>query len=114
VQQEQRRPIAARLFNPEFRIANVHVRHAREYSSRTLAAASWHASEDSFLLRVSDAAGLVRVREVILPDRTNEAAYRDWFSMYRDTYKALRPMFARRAAYKTLHFLDGVDRLENL
>jgi xylulokinase len=63
---------------------------------------------------VSDAAGLVRVREVILPDRTNEAAYRDWFSMYRDTYKALRPMFARRAAYKTLHFLDGVDRLENL
>lgn len=63
---------------------------------------------------IAEGATLCKVREVILPDAAMTRIYDDWFGVFLETYAALRPMFTRRAEFKAKHFLESVDRLENL
>jgi sugar (pentulose or hexulose) kinase len=63
---------------------------------------------------IEDASALVRVREVILPDTSRQALYAEWFDVFLETYRTLRPLFRTRSEFKRRHFVEGLARLENL
>jgi len=63
---------------------------------------------------LSQATQVVRIREIIVPDRTRHEAYGEWFGLYQRLYGALRESFVERTAIAQKVGLGGVGRLENL
>lgn len=63
---------------------------------------------------IADAADLVRVREVVIPDPEANERYAEWFSLYRRLYDSLTDLFEERQDLFTRHGLGGAERLENL
>jgi xylulokinase len=63
---------------------------------------------------LSQATEVVRIREIIVPDRTRHEVYGEWFGLYQRLYGALRESFVERTAIAQKVGLGGVGRLENL
>lgn len=63
---------------------------------------------------LAEGSRIAKVREIILPDSERHDLYQEWFTLYLDSYKALRPLFRERLAFKERRLSRGVGRLENL
>jgi hypothetical protein len=63
---------------------------------------------------MEEAATIVKVREIVLPNEDRRDRYSDWFHLYLKLYESLRHLFVERRALYDRHDLGHVGRLENL
>jgi sugar (pentulose or hexulose) kinase len=69
---------------------------------------------DGLFSSLSEAASIVNVREVVLPNPERRQRYSEWFELYLKLYDTLRDLFVERRRLFDRHELGGVGRLENL
>ena len=55
-----------------------------------------------------------RIREVILPNLDRHGQYSAWFKLFEDTYRAMRPLYARRRELLESAYAEHYECVENL
>ena len=61
-----------------------------------------------------ETAGMVKVREVILPDPERHKIYSQFYEMYKEMYETLKPMYEKRQALMSDAYFQKIERIENL
>jgi len=57
---------------------------------------------------------IVNIREVILPNTNNMEVYNKFYSMYKEIYENLKPLFIKRQKLVEEVYFEKIERIENL
>jgi xylulokinase len=85
-----------------------------EFETTAVGAFMLAALGDGLFNSLSQAASIVNVREVVLPNPQRRQRYSEWFELYLKLYDTLRELFVERRRLFDRHELGGIGRLENL